>query len=82
MKKSEISTRGRLAIRFTVLCTAAFLAAAVPLASAGIPPRADSRSPGGDAAKADTIDGTLLVDSFETLMKDRDEDAFRKRVEA
>ncbi len=37
--------------------------------------------PGNDSAKPESIDGTLLVDSFESLLKDQDVKAFRDRVD-
>jgi tetratricopeptide (TPR) repeat protein len=59
---------------------AAFLAAAL-LASGGA--RAEARGPGGgDSAKPDSTDTTLLVESFETVLKDQDVEAFRTRVDA
>ena len=67
--------------RFHPARTLALVVAAAFLASAS--PRAGARGPGGSGPPVpDSTDTTLLVESFETVKKDHDVEAFRTRVDA
>lgn len=76
MRKHDDSLTGIQPARILALVMAAAL-----LASGE--PRAEARGPGAsDSSKPDSTDTTLLVESFETVLKDRDVEAFRTRVDA
>jgi tetratricopeptide (TPR) repeat protein len=76
MRKSD----DLLMVIHRVWVLALVVAASCP-ASGG--PRAEASGPGGgDSSKAESTDTTLLVDSFETFLKDQNVEAFRTRVDA